>query len=109
MVRGQIPFVAVSRTNTVNPFGQQEFAAVGGSNVQSKPQSTVLFVGQLKMAAFVFTTVTICVQVMLLVQQSVAVHVRVMYCGQTPFVTVTNASVMFVPQQSSETAGGSKL
>src|SRR5206468_1472353 len=50
-------------------------------------------------------------QVLVLLQQSVACHVRVKVCVQpVPLVRVLNTtSIRLVPQQASERAGGSKL
>src|SRR5437867_85193 len=56
------------------------------------------------------TTVTSWLQVLLLPQQSVAAHVRLMSCGHVPgFVTVLRiVMVTLVPQQASAAVGGSK-
>ena len=55
------------------------------------------------------TTVTVWVQVLLLVQQSVATQVRVMTVGHEPLVTVVReVMVTFVPQQASVAVGVSK-
>ncbi len=56
------------------------------------------------------TTVTVCVQVATLLQQSVACQVLVTTSGQNPLVCVLRiVRVTFVPQQASKAAGGSNV
>jgi hypothetical protein len=57
----------------------------------------------------VSTTVTVWLQVLVLLQQSMACHVRVMTCGQAPLVTVLKMVGWTFGQQGSTTVGGSKL
>ena len=57
----------------------------------------------------VSTTVTVWLQVLVLLQQSTACHVRVMTCGQAPLVTVLRMVVWTFGQQGSTTVGGSKV
>ena len=69
-------------------FVQRLSVAIGGSNVHGVPHWTVLFVAQVSVGGVVSTTVTIWLQKLLLLQQSVASHVRMTNCGQRPLVTV---------------------
>src|SRR5690242_11029638 len=88
--------------------------AVGGSNVQGVPSSTVLFVlPQLIIGGVVSTTVTVWLHWALLLQASIAAQVRVAakVFPQWPavFVTVlTIMIVMFVPPLS-VAVGGSNV
>src|SRR6185369_4758185 len=69
------------------PWRQQLSVAIGVSKAQLVPHSTVLFVGQyVNCGAIVSTLVMYWVQMLVLPQQSTAVHLAAMTCGQVPFV-----------------------
>jgi hypothetical protein len=53
--------------------------------------------------------VTVCAQVLMLLQQSIAVQVRVMAIGQPPLVTVLRTVGCVLEQQETVRVGGSKL
>jgi hypothetical protein len=62
------------------------------------------------MGGWVLPTVTVWLQETLLVNASVTLQVRVMNCGQTPFVTVLRmVTVRFEPLQASLAVGASKV
>src|ERR1039457_2291956 len=62
------------------------------------------------MGGWLFTTVTVWLQVLVLPQASVASQVWMITCGQTPLVMVlTTVIATFVPLQASEAVGASKL
>src|SRR5262245_55784156 len=88
----------------------QPSLALGSSKLQTEPHSTILLVAQVRTGAVVSTTVTVWLHVELLVQGSVAFHVRVMRVGHAPFVTVSRTvTVTLVPLQTSLALGSSKL
>ena len=98
----------VKVTVTFRPL--QLSLAVGGLNLQSKPQATVLLVEQLIVGGVVSTTVTVWLQVFELPQGSVATQVRVMICGQVPLVSVLRiVMAALTPLQTSLALGESKL
>jgi len=69
-----------------------------------------MLLGQVIVGGMVSTTVTVCVQSVVLVQQSVACQVRLMICGQTPEVELLmTVIVTLVPQHASVAEGGSKV
>jgi hypothetical protein len=71
---------------------------------------TTMFVGQTMLGGLVSTTVTVWLQMETLLQTSIACHVRVINCGQLPFVIVpTTVMVTFVPEQVSKAVGASKV
>src|SRR5215470_5097494 len=92
MTCGHRPFVTVFNT-FIAGFRQHRSVAVGGSNVQFEPHSTVLFVAQVRTGGVVSTIVTVCLQVFVLPQQSRATQTRVMNCGQVPLVNVPNTKI----------------
>ena len=70
--------------------------------------STTMLDGHVMVGGMVSTTVTVWLHVAVLVQQSMACQVRVMFHGHRPLVTVlTTAMVTLVPQQTSEAVGRS--
>jgi hypothetical protein len=82
----------------------QASVAVGGSKVQELPTGTDLLGAQLMMGGVVAATVTVCAQMLLLPQQSVASQVRVIIWEQgVPFVTVLK--MMPWKQQLSDATG----
>jgi len=105
------PLVTVLRTLSVRLVPQQTSKAIGSSKLHAAPHSTVLLVAQVNTGGVVSVIATVWLQVVLLVQQSVACHVRVMIVWQeSPFVTVfRTVSVRLVPQQTSEADGSSKF
>jgi len=111
MTCGHTPLVTVLRTVSVTFVPLQLSLAVGASNVQAVPQLTVLLVAQVRTGGVVSTTVTVWLQVVLLVHASMAIQVRVMTCGHTPLVTVprTVSVILLVPLQPFTMVGGSKL
>ncbi len=102
--------MTVLRTLTVTLVPLQVSKAAGGSNVQAVPHCTVLLVAQVNTGGVLSTTVTPWLHVLLLPQMSTACHVRVMSCGQVPFVTVLRTlTLTLVPLQVSKAAGGSNV
>src|SRR5215831_8910660 len=99
------PLVRVPSTWRVG-LVQQLSVAVGGSNVHALPHCTVLLVVQVITGGVVSTTVTVCVQVLVLPQQSLATQLRVMTCGQMPFVIVLRTDTP-CRQQLSDAKGAS--
>jgi hypothetical protein len=87
MNSGHWPLVIVLITVTTG-LEQQRSVASGGSNVHGVPHWTVLFVAQVSVGGVVSTIVTVSVHVLVLPQQSLASQIRVMNCGQMPFVKV---------------------
>jgi len=93
---------------------QQASRAAGGSNVQALPHWTVLLGAQVTTGGVVSMIVTVWLhRGEAFPQQSVACHCRVAivrHGDKEVFVVVPMiVTVMFVPQQASKTAGGSKL
>src|ERR1044071_376442 len=76
--------------------------AVGISNVQTAPHSTVLFAAQMMVGAVVSLTVTVWLHWAALPQASVTRHVRVALkvLPQPPLVAVLRTEIEFVPQVS---------
>ena len=96
------------RTLIVTFVPQHASNAVGVSNVQPVPHSSVLGPLQLIIGGFVSISVTICVQNEEFEQQSVACHVSVMFAlqGKFPFVIALNSDTTTVEQQLSVAVGG---
>src|SRR5215471_4916645 len=88
---------------------QQGEKAVGASNVQPEPHSTVLFVAQLMAGGVVLTMVIVWLHVLELPQQSIATQVWVMNCGQSPLVTVRIGNSCTLVQQLSKATGTSNV
>src|ERR1035437_2571384 len=110
IVSGHGLLVTVLRMPTVRFVPQQMSVAVGGSNIQAEPAVTVLLGTQVMLGGVVSTTVTVCVQVLKLVQQSSAFQIRLITHGQVPFVLVLlTVTATLVPQQASEAVGGLKF
>src|SRR5260370_1392555 len=105
------PLVTVPTTVIVTLLPQQASTALGRSKLQLLLQGTLLFVAQVMTGGVVSTTVTVWLHVALLEQQSVACQVRVIASEQAaPLVVVpVTEMVTFVPQQTSEAEGASKL
>ena len=99
MTCGHSPFVTVFNT-FIAGLRQHRSVAVGGSNVQFEPHNTVLFVAQVRTGGVVSTIVTVSLQVFVLPQQSRASQIRVMNCGQVPFVNVPNTETPWRQQLS---------
>src|SRR5262245_48863539 len=89
MTCGHKPFVTVFNT-LIAGLRQHRSVAVGGSNVQFEPHSTVLFVAQVRTGGVVSTIVTAWLQVLVLPWRARASKTRVMNCRQVPFVNVPN-------------------
>src|SRR5882757_1848909 len=88
---------------------QQSSEALGGKKLQAVPHGTVML-EQVRTGGVVSTTVTVCVQVTLLVHWSSICQIRVLVCVQTPFVVVLNTVIVtLVPQQLLTTVGTSKF
>src|SRR5256885_6676236 len=87
---------------------QQASKAVGVSNVQPVPHSTVLGPAQLTMGGLVSVMVMISVQKAELEQQSVAFQVKVMISlqGTEPLVTALKMVTLTAAQQASTAVGG---
>src|SRR5438045_569906 len=88
--------------------------ATGGSKSHANPNSTVLFVAQIRAGGVASITTNVCVQVALLLQPSSASQVRVTEKvppqNPTEFVVVLVAAiVMFASRQAVNAAGGSKF
>src|ERR1039457_6135519 len=79
---GQRPLLTVLRTVIVTLLPLQASTAVGRSKLHVEPHCTVLLLAQVITGGVVSTTVTVWLQVALLLQRSVACQVRVMSCGQ---------------------------
>jgi hypothetical protein len=72
---------------------------------------TTILLGQMIVGGVVSTTVTICLQLAALLQQSTAVQVRTTISGQAGLLVTVLATEIdtFVPQQASEAVGGSNV
>src|SRR5438067_1929858 len=105
------PFVTVLRIMTVRLVPPQASRAPGASKLQAEPHWTVLLVAQVSEGAVVSTRVTVWLQMLLLVQGSVACQVRVISSEQpAPFVMVLRMEIVrLVPLQASRALGSSKL
>jgi hypothetical protein len=103
-----VPLVTVLTIVTVR-LVQRASLATGSSKLQTEPHSTVLLLEQVRLGTSM--TVTVWLQVALLLQQSVACQVWVIVVKQSsPLVTVfSTTTVTLVPQQVSEAAGSSKV
>ena len=88
---------------------QQLSVAIGGSNVHGVPHWTVLFVAQVSVGGMVSTTVTVWLHILMLLQQSDAIHVRVTNCGHWPLVMVLKTCTRGLEQQRSDANGGSNV
>ena len=73
-VCGQVPLVTVASTLIVTFVPQHSSTAVGGSKLHTEPQGTILLAGQVSKGAVVSSTVTVWVQVVMLVLQSTTCH-----------------------------------
>ena len=83
--------------------------AVGKSKFQLDPHSTDLLLAQVSIGGTVSAKVTDWLHILVFPHASVASQVRVMTCGQTPFVTVLRTVMLtLVPLQLSVAVGGSK-
>src|ERR1043166_2141189 len=82
--------------------------AEGGSNVQAVPHSTVLFVAHVIVGGVVSTTVTVWLQVFVLLQTSIAAQVRVAekVLPHSGLVVVFKITTRLVPQPSAGAEGG---
>src|SRR5439155_886009 len=87
------------------------FGWLGGSKLQALPHSTVLSPTQLIDGGVVSATVTVWLQVLVLLQASIAAHVRVAekVVPQRSLVTVFRITSRLVPHPSFGWLGGSKL
>src|SRR5439155_1006480 len=87
------------------------FGWLGGSKLQALPHSTVLSPTQLIDGGVVSATVTVWLQVFVLLHASIAAHVRVAekVLPQSALVTVFRITSLFVPHPSFGWVGGSKL
>lgn len=103
------PLVVVPVTMTVTFVPAQTSEAEGASKLQAEPHWTVLFVAHVMMGGVVSTTVTIWLHDALPEQPSVACQVRVITCGQTPFVIVPVTVMLVAVPQPPEAEGVSKL
>jgi hypothetical protein len=85
--------------------------AVGESKVHGDPHSTTLLLTQLIVGPVVSITVTVCWHVLVLLQASIAAHVRVAenVFPQSALVTVPSTITWFVPQESAGAVGESKV
>src|SRR4029077_1735483 len=105
--------VNVFRTLMVTLLPQQASNADGGSKPHWLPHSTVLSCAQLICGGVVSCVVTVWLHVLVLPQQSVATHVRVMTCAHGLFgfelVTVLSTSIVTFGQQASNAAGLSNV
>src|SRR5207248_7628936 len=94
---------------TLVPLQRSE--AVGGSKAQEVPHSKVRFGAQTMMGGVVSTTVTICMQVLVLPQLSVATQVRValkVFPHRALVTVVSTVTVTLVPLPP-VVVGGSKV
>ena len=111
MMTGQFGggFVTVLPMTMVGGFVQQSSNAVGGVKFHGVPQLTVMFGAQTTFGASVSAMINLCVQTSeVLVQQSVACHIRSKLLKQTDaklVMTLLSVIVTFVPQQASNTVG----
>src|SRR5436853_447323 len=85
---------------------QQRSKAIGSSKLHGLPHSTVLLEAQTRSGGVVSLIVTVCVQAAVLLQQSVADHLRVMYTvqGSAGSRLVEVVTPVMVMQQSVEGA-----
>src|SRR5204862_10619 len=90
---------------------QASAGAEGASKVQALPHSTDLLVAQVMDGGVVSTTVTVWLHVLVLLQASIAAHVRVAekVLPQSGLVTVFNITMRFVPHASGGAEGASKV
>src|SRR5947199_272663 len=90
---------------------QPSAGADGGSNVHAVPHSTVLFVAHVIVGGVVSTTVTVWLQVFVLLHASIAAQVRVAekVLPQSGFVVVFRMTMRLVPQPSAGAEGGSNV
>src|SRR5437016_9713805 len=81
------------------------------STLFRSPHSTFLFVAQLIAGRVVSMTVTVWLQILLLLQASIAAHVRVAekVLPQRPLVTVPRMTMRLVPQASAGAEGTSNV
>ena len=107
MSHGQEPLVTVLKTVIVTLVPQQMSEAVGESNDQLEPHSTVLLVAQVMTGGSGVLTVTSRVQELVWPWQSVASQVSVMSHGHMPLVCdQTRVGVRATLQQLSQAYGG---
>jgi len=107
----QSELVTVSTITRVTFAGSHISNAVGTSKFQGVPHSTIRFVPQLSNGGVVSTTVMVWLQEVVLLQLSVACHVRVAanVFPQSELVTVpVRITATFVPSHPSVAAGISK-
>jgi hypothetical protein len=108
----QAPLVTVLTITIVTLVVSKLSEAVGLSNIQLDPHTTILFVGQLITGGVVSETATIWLQVAAFEQPSVALQVRVAMNAfpQVKLVTVlTILMVTFVPPHKSLAVGASNV
>src|ERR1043166_1168138 len=110
----QVPLVTVLTIVMATFVPLAASKALGESNVQALPQTTPLSGGQTKAGGVESTMLTLCEQVTLLLQRSVACQVRmaVKALAQKPETLVTVPStwrVTLVPLQTSLAVGESKF
>jgi hypothetical protein len=105
--------VVVLKTLMVTFVPQHASTAVGGSKVQVVPQITVLLEAQVATGGVESTIVTIWLHgAEVLLQQSVACHLRVTFVvqgGKKLVNVLTTVRMTFVPQQASKTTGSSNV
>jgi hypothetical protein len=105
-----LPLVTVLTTVIVTLVPQHSSNALGQSNVQVVPHSTVLLLAQVMTGASASTNVTVCVQVAVLLQPSLTVQVLVITQGQGPLlVTVVKLTLKFEQQISTMFVGASNV
>ena len=74
---GHVPLVTTPTSVTATLVPLHASDASGGLKLQTLPHSTVLLVAQVMLGGVVSSTVTVWLHVAVLVQSSVAIHVRV--------------------------------
>ena len=106
----QRAFVKVPRI-TVRFVPHASGSAVGESNIQAEPHSTVRLVGQMRSGIVVSTIVTVWLQVFVLLQPSIAAHVRVAekVAPHKALVTVPRTTIRLVLHVFVDVMGSSKL
>jgi hypothetical protein len=113
MTGGQVlPLVTVDAMVIVTLVPQQASNAEGVSKLQTEPQPTVLAgTPAKKKGGVVSTTVTICVQMRVLVQQSVAIHTLEMTgaAKQTPGLVKVPTTMLVAQQERLVLVGGSNV
>src|ERR1035441_679072 len=96
-------------TTVIVRLVQHASLAMGEVKCHTWPPLTVRLLAHVSTGGLVLITFTVWLQVLVLLQQSMACHVRVMVCGQEPLVTELRMVGWTLGQQGSTTVGCSKI